>query len=534
MADFDELKQQVERYVRSGMTEKKRAELLSEAKKIGMSDGQFVMLIKNAELELKYQSGFSNTEYPIEEGSGFLTAAEDSASGFITQEDELLGKPEIAAFTNLTKLESTGAMSEIYSAVHLGRRKVIIKRIKQEYRYNQEYINLFYKEFDTGYALDNSNIVRFYGKGEDENGPYYYMEYVDGRTLKDYLKEGHDLKPQEISRILLQLLEALKYLHSRQVFHRDLKPENIMLTFKGDNVKIIDFGLASDDTIVDNLVKAGTPKYAAPEVGNNARSADQRTDIYSFGLILIEIFTGSPDRKHLPEISNQLFKQIADKATMSLPNDRYHSCDEIISLLKTQNFVSAHSPIPKWLEDKIKEYASDGFISRNERIILDQETAKTGADKNIVEAMINDEIEKAILKKRKDEELRRKNVEIANNKKKLENNSLSKVFKILLWIILALLIVLGVIKLYKTGFRMPDFSSAKESVLQEEFARGDKVYVKTETELLEVVGGKTVMNCQKNTEFVVIEALYQYVEVKAVSNSKRGYIDKRFLSHYKQ
>ena len=88
MTDFDELKQQVERYVRSGMTEKKRAELLSEAQKIGMSDGQFVMLIKNAELELKYQSGFSNTEYPIEEGSGFLTAAEDSASGFITQEDE--------------------------------------------------------------------------------------------------------------------------------------------------------------------------------------------------------------------------------------------------------------------------------------------------------------------------------------------------------------------------------------------------------------------------------------------------------------
>lgn len=540
MTDFEQLKQEIERYVRSGMTEEKRAELMAEAQKLGMSGGEFVMLIKNAELELKFQTGVSNTEYPSETGSGFLTGTEEeegSASGFINEEDtsqQTAAATGVAPFSEIKKLESSGAMSDIYSAIHLGRRKVIIKRIKEPYRNNAEYKNLFYKEFDTGYALDNPNVVRFYGKGEDLEGPYYYMEYVDGRTLADYLKEGHELKTPQITRIVLQIAEALSYMHSKQVFHRDLKPANIMLTYKGDNVKIIDFGLAADDTIVDNLKNAGTPKYAAPELFNNAKTADQRTDIYSLGMIILEIFTGSPDRKRLAQINNQVFREIADRATMASPNDRFHSCDEIISLLKRENSVqaAASSPIPKWLEDRIKEYAADGFISRNERIVLDQEIAKAGADKKIVDAIINDEIEKAILKKRKEEEERRRNTKVlvAETNNTEDGNSMRKVFKILLWIILCLIIVWGGIKLYKNGFRMPDFGT--ESVLQEEFKRGDKVYVNCPTELTETVNGKAVMKCDKNQEVEVVEVLYQYVEVKTLG--KRGYIDKRYLSHYKR
>ena len=77
---------------------------------------------------------------------------------------------------------------------------------------------------------------------------------------------------------------------------------------------------------------------------------------------------------------------------------------------------------------------------------------------------------------------------------------------------------------------MPDFGT--ESVLQEEFKRGDKVYVNCPTELTETVNGKAVMKCDKNQEVEVVEVLYQYVEVKTLG--KRGYIDKRYLSHYKR
>ena len=131
MTDFEQLKQEIERYVRCGMTEKKRAELMGEAQKLGMSGGEFVMLIKNAELELKFQTGVSNTEYPSEIGSGFLTAEEENktieASGFINENTNTPIATGVAPFTEIKKLDSSGAMSDIYSAVHLGRRKVIIK-----------------------------------------------------------------------------------------------------------------------------------------------------------------------------------------------------------------------------------------------------------------------------------------------------------------------------------------------------------------------------------------------------------------------
>ncbi|MBQ5404577.1 MAG: serine/threonine protein kinase [Bacteroidales bacterium] len=552
MIDFEQLKQKIEQYVRTGMTEAKRSELLAEAQKIGISAGQFVMLVKHAELELKFSTGISNTEYPTEIGSGFLTAQPAEGSGFITENENsgsgFLTESDSSAsgfisganfdggnfnqqFTEIKKLESSGAMSDIYSAVHLGRRKVIIKRIKEKYRNDKNYIDLFYKEFDTGYALDCPNIVHFYGKGEDENGPYYYMEYVDGRTLKDFIADKENIKPQKITPIVMQILEGLQYMHKHQVFHRDLKPENIMITFKGDNVKIIDFGLAADDTVVDTLKNAGTPKYAAPELLKNAAQADQRSDIFSLGMIIMEIFAGSPDRRKLPLITNSVFREIADKATMSLPQDRYQNCQEIINVLMVQPYKPVSSPIPKWLEDKIKEYAADGVITRNERIVLDKEIAKTGADKDIVEAMINDEIEKAIQRKR-NEEARRRQMLLQNSTQIVEEkSSMKKLFKILLWVIVFLILGLGLIKWYKIGFKFPNFSSATESLLQEEFSRGDKAYVKLETELLEQVGGKIVMKCSKNQEVEVVEVLYQYIEVKTLG--KRGYIDKRYLSHRK-
>jgi len=248
-------------------------------------------------------------------------------------------------------------------------------------------------------------------------------------------------------------------------------------------------------------------------------------------MIIMEIFAGSPDRRKLPLITNSVFREIADKATMSLPQDRYQNCQEIINVLMVQPYKPVSSPIPKWLEDKIKEYAADGVITRNERIVLDKEIAKTGADKDIVEAMINDEIEKAIQRKR-NEEARRRQMLLQNSTQIVEEkSSMKKLFKILLWVIVFLILGLGLIKWYKIGFKFPNFSSATESLLQEEFSRGDKAYVKLETELLEQVGGKIVMKCSKNQEVEVVEVLYQYIEVKTLG--KRGYIDKRYLSHRK-
>ena len=542
MTDFEQLKQQIEQYVRTGMTEQKRQQLIKQAGDIGINPGQLVMLIKNAELELKFATGISNTEYPSDLGSGFMMA--EQASGFVSSDSQADSESTMAVvvdntpkvdppapqpnqFTEIKKLPVSGAMSDVYSAIHLGRRKVIIKRIKPEYRYNKHYIDLFYKEFDTGYSLENTNIVHFYGKGEDAEGPYYYMEYVDGRTLHDFIHVEQNPKEEIIQKITHQLLDALKYMHQKQVYHRDLKPDNIMLTYKGDNVKIIDFGLAAADSLVDNLAKAGTPKYAAPELMSKASTADQRSDIYSLGMIIIEMFTRHPDRRWLKDIPSEKLRIVADKCTMADPNDRYQSCDEILRFLLSNG--AGNNPMPQWLEAKIKEYAADGVITRNERTVLDKEIAKAGVDRGLAEAIISDEIEKAIARRRK-EELDRRNRTAAGLKNVEEKKSG------FWWKLLVVLLLLGGGYLAYCHFvegKMPwdGVMSQSEEQTVETFVPGEIVYTTTNVNLRALASkdSKVIMVVAKNKPVEVISDGYFWVEVKV--DNRRGYMAKEYLSH---
>jgi len=539
MTDFEKLKLDIEKYVRSGMTEQVRRQLIDQAGKIGINAGQLVMLIKNAELELKFATGASNTEYPDDLGSGFMTGdSQSSSSGFVSQMQEggvqasapALDPVASSEFSEVRKLAQSGAMADIYSAIHLGRRKVIIKRIKPQYRSKPAYVDLFYKEFDNGYCLDNPNIVHFYGKGEDAEGPFYYMEYVDGRTLSDFIRKENQRDPETIRKITLQLLEALKYMHQRQIYHRDLKPDNVMLTYKGNNVKIIDFGLAAADSQIDNLAKAGTPRYAAPELMTKASAVDGRSDIYSLGLMMIEMFTGNPDRHSLTDIPHEQYRAIADKCTMALPDYRYQSCDEIIPLLQSGNA----RPIPKWLEDKVKEYASDGFISRNERIVLNKEIARAGADKDLVEAMISDEIEKAINQKRKDEIQRRNSMAMQASNRNVstpqpaKKSAGRKFLAILLGILAAVAIYYTVTYLIEreTGGSCQDDRVSVSG----DFGPGDFVYTTTDVNLRQLASteSKVIKGYRKGTEVEVISVMYNWVEVKV--EGKRGYMAKAYLS----
>ncbi len=470
-------------------------------------------------------SGFITDDYAPADTEGTQAIMSETAQPPATT-------PDASEFTEIKKLEDQGAMSDVYSALHLGRRKVIIKRIKPQYRYNNQYIDLFYKEFDTGYSLENPGVVHFYGKGEDAEGPYYYMEYVDGRTLHDFIHVEQNTKEEIINKIVLQLLDALKYMHQKQVFHRDLKPENIMLTYKGNNVKIIDFGLAAADSLVDNLAKAGTPKYAAPELMNRATDADQRSDIYALGIIIIEMFTQHPDRRYLSQMQSDKFRQVADKCTMLNPNDRYQSCDEILRVLLASG---NNNPMPPWLEAKIKEYAADGVITRNERAVLDKEIAKAGVDRDLAEAIISDEIEKAISRKRK-EELDRRNrlAQASTTKLEDEGGGGRKFVKIL--ILLIVLAALGTVgyMYYNTGhwpWEQTSTSQQGGDSPDDYFAPGQIVYTTTNVNLRMLADkeSKLLMTVAKNKPVEVVSDGYFWVEVRV--DNKRGYMAKQYLSH---
>lgn len=217
--------------------------------------------------------------------------------------------------------ESVSGYSRVYKAQRMGKWHAL-KCLKQEYANQNEYRALLQKEFEMGYQLNHPNIARIIGIEEvDDLGICIVMEYIEGQTLKKSIADKRLTKNQYLE-ILLQLCEALSYIHHRQIIHRDLKPENIMLTDNGLHVKLIDFGLSDADDYAILKNPAGTWKYAAPEVVANL-PIDQRSDIYSLGIIMRE----------LPSCSYKI-RRIAKRCTKQKREQRYQSADEIITALK--------------------------------------------------------------------------------------------------------------------------------------------------------------------------------------------------------
>ena len=286
-------------------------------------------------------------------GSGFLTdgGSPDAGlgSGFVTDASSMPQQPQTAnasaTFTDLKELSSQGAMSTVYQGKKYGKWH-IIKRIKPQFKDNPQYRELFLKEFDNGIQLDHPNIVRLEDKGEDADGLWYSMEYVDGRPLSQMIQSGELVKnPRLVRNILEQLCDALTYVHKKQIVHRDLKPDNILVTYRGDNVKVLDFGLAYSDSYDDHLVKAGTPKYAAPEQMTKGNTVDQRADIYAVGLMLLEMTTGSLADRNATTVSDPNIQQIIVKSTQQNPDDRYHDCRELIDDLHRTIQRPAAAPV---------------------------------------------------------------------------------------------------------------------------------------------------------------------------------------------
>jgi len=151
----------------------------------------------------------------------------------------------------------------------------------------------FKREADIGEKLDHPKIMRVFG-GEKRSRIYMVMEWCDGRLLRQILDEGR-IPQQRAIAIAIGVLDALEYIHANGIVHRDLKPENIMVD-AGDNIKLIDFGIAGDAgakrlTYANFTAAIGTPNYISPEQVKGKRG-DGRSDIYSMGVILYEMLTG--------------------------------------------------------------------------------------------------------------------------------------------------------------------------------------------------------------------------------------------------
>jgi len=188
-----------------------------------------------------------------------------------------------------------GGMSVVYRAkCNVLNRFVAIKVLRDELTSDPEFVEKFKQESLSAASLTHPNIVNIYDTGI-ENGIYYIvMEYIKGETLKDYIKRMGSLEEQETIRISRQIAEALKHAHSNKIIHRDIKPHNILLTKEGI-VKVADFGIArasTSSTINNTSNVIGSVHYFSPEQARGGY-VDDKSDIYSLGIVMYEMITGA-------------------------------------------------------------------------------------------------------------------------------------------------------------------------------------------------------------------------------------------------
>ena len=204
----------------------------------------------------------------------------------------------------IRSLIGSGGMGEVYLAddTKLGR-KVAIKFLNEKYSKDEDLLSRFIQEAQAASALNHPNLITVYEIGEHEGSHYMSTEFIDGKTLRDRMKQR--LTFDDALSIAIQTAEALSAAHHAGIIHRDIKPENIMVRSDG-YVKVLDFGLAKLTEVVDmggedetrKLVKTnpgvvmGTVSYMSPEQARG-KPTDARSDVFSFGVVLYEMLTGN-------------------------------------------------------------------------------------------------------------------------------------------------------------------------------------------------------------------------------------------------
>lgn len=268
----------------------------------------------------------------------------------------LLGRYEL-----LEKI-GEGGMAVVYKAKdRLLNRYVAVKILRPEYTRDAQFVESFRKESQAAAGLEHPNIISVYDVGKEGNIHFIVMEYIDGMSLSDVIKVNAPMDYKKAINITKQIASALSLAHKNNIIHRDIKPHNIMMKRDG-TCKLGDFGIAkavSDSTLTETSKIIGSVHYFSPEQARGSY-VDERSDIYSLGIILYEMLTGkvpfdgdNPVQVALMHINDEItppsqivsgippaLEKIVMKATDKFQTNRYKSADELLEDLDSIEFVS--------------------------------------------------------------------------------------------------------------------------------------------------------------------------------------------------
>ncbi len=224
-------------------------------------------------------------------------------------------------------LINSGGTADCYK-ISLRNRFYIVKRPKNIYADNAEYLQLFHKEFDLGIQLDHPNIVRYYDLGKDDKGLFIRMDYVDGENLTTFVQQNPDYfrKRSHRQQFIDELLGAIAYMHAHEMLHLDIKPQNILITRHGKHVKLIDLGFAWTQAYRSH--NGCSKDFCAPEqLDTTAGSISPATDIYAIGKVF-DLFGLAP-------------KSIVARCTKETAQQRFQNIEAL------QKALRRHAALPR-------------------------------------------------------------------------------------------------------------------------------------------------------------------------------------------
>lgn len=265
--------------------------------------------------------------------------------------DKFVGK-RLDGRYEIKEVIGVGGMAVVYKAYdNIEDRIVAIKILKEEFSSNEEFLRRFKNESKAIAVLSHPNIVKVFDVSFGEIFQYIVMEYIDGITLKTYIEQHGSLPWKDAANFTIQILRALQHAHDKGIVHRDIKPQNIMV-LKDGTIKVTDFGIArfarnEYKTITDKAI--GSVHYISPEQAKGELT-DEKTDIYSVGVMLYEMLTGTlpfeaesavsvaimqlQSEPKLPSTINPSIprgiEQITMRAMRKEANERYSSAAEML------------------------------------------------------------------------------------------------------------------------------------------------------------------------------------------------------------